>query len=385
MEEIRLIIEHLTATMGLSGSLMRISADVVLVAMSLFVAWLSFVVCHRVLVPILVKITKKTDIAWDDILLNQKTLRAACMIVPAIVIWSCIPHIFYRHPDFEELLERATAVYITITSMQLFLAFINSFKDLEGDKRTARQQYFHTFCGVMKIIVIFISVIVMAAIVIGRSPLTLFAGLGATSAVLMLVFKDTISGLVAGVRLTSNDMLQKGDWITVEKAGVNGIVEDITLTTVKVRNFDNTIVTITPQTLVEDTFQNWKSMQEGGGRRVTRRIYFDFTTIRLADDRLKQHLAAKGYLTADEMRDDEVNLTLFRRFVEKYLASRDDVNPDMLFMVREFEPTSTGLPVEFYFFVRNKEWKSYEHHAAEIMEHIYAFVPEFGLAIYQRV
>lgn len=385
MEEIRSLIENLTAATGLTGSLMRGATDIVLVLLTLLVSWLSFVVCHKVLVPMMLKITERTEMEWDDVLFNEKTLRSACMIIPAIVIWLFIPHIFYRHPDLEEVLERATAVYITITSMRLLLAFINSFKTFEGERRSAKQQYFHTFCGVLKIIIIFLSVIVMAAIVIGKSPLTLFAGLGATSAVLMLVFKDTISGLVAGVRLTSNDMLQKGDWITVSKAGVNGIVEDITLTTVKVRNFDNTIVTITPQTLVEDSFQNWKSMHEGGGRRVNRRVYFDFTTIRLADDRLKQSLIEKGYMTAEEMKGGVVNLTLFRRFVEKYLASREDVNTEMLFMVRQFEPTSTGLPVEFYFFVKNKAWKPYEHHAAEIMEYIYALVPEFGLGIYQRV
>lgn len=385
MEEIRLLFENLASMIGLSGSVMRVAADIILVLLTLLLSWLSFTICHRLLVPLTMKVTERTDTEWDDVLLNEKTLRAACKIIPAIVIWLLIPHIFYRHPDLEEILERATAVYITIISMKLGITVISSFKALEGEHRTAQQQYFHTFCGVLKIVIMFISVIVMIAIVIGKSPLTLFAGLGATSAVLMLVFKDTISGLVAGLRLTSNDMLHKGDWITVSKAGINGIVEDITLTTVKVRNFDNTIVTITPQTLVDDTFQNWKSMQQGGGRRVTRKIYFDFQSIRIADEELKRHLAEKGYMKPEEMTGEVVNMTLFRKYIEKYLESRDDVNTEMLFMVRQFEPTGTGLPVEFYFFLKDKVWKPYENHAAEIMEYIYAFVPEFGLSIYQRI
>lgn len=384
MEELRIYIETVVHNAGIGGAWGTTVTQLTLVLLAVLAATASFYICYKLLVPLVIKITHKTEAAWDDIIFNDRTMRAACKIVPAVVLWQLIPHIFFRHPSVEEVLARLTAAYITVASMWLGIAVIDSLKLLEGDRRTAVQQYYHTFCGVLKIAVIFITLIVISAIAVNRSPLTLFAGLGATSAVLMLVFKDTISGLVAGIRLTSNDMIQKGDWITVPKADINGFVQDITLTTVKVLNFDNTIITITPQTLVDDSFQNWKNMQQGGGRRVKRMIFFDFRSITLADDELKRRLATKKLLRAEDMRGDVVNMTLFRLYTERWLRERNDVNEDMLYMVRQLEATNTGLPVEIYFFLRQKQWKPYEQHLAEVMEHIYATIPDFGLRIYQR-
>ena len=382
IEDIRLWTEQTALSMGATETSSVYLTDAMLVIFTLLLSWLSFVVCHRLVVPITVKITSKTDVEWDDVLLNERTLRKACLIVPAIVVSMFIPNIFVRMPDMMELLERLTGIYITVMSTRLAIEVINSLKMLDSDVQSAHHQYLHTFCGVLKIVVVFLSVIVIVSIVINRNPLTLLAGLGATSAILMLVFKDTISGLVAGVRLTSKDMLHKGDWITVEKAGVNGTVEEITLTTVKVRNFDNTIVTITPQTLVDDSFQNWKPMQEGDGRRVMRRIYIDFRSIRLVTPELRQSLISRHYFTEEEI-PTEVNLTLFRHWADRYLASHPLVNADMTHMVRQLEATQQGLPVEFYFFLKEKEWKAYENQKDEILERLYAAVEDFGLSIYQ--
>ena len=382
IEDIRIWTEQAALSMGATETSSVYLTDAMLVIFTLLLSWLSFVVCHRLVVPITVKITSKTDVEWDDVLLNERTLRKACLIVPAIVVSMFIPNIFVRMPDMMELLERLTGIYITVMSTRLAIEVINSLKMLDSDVQSAHHQYLHTFCGVLKIVVVFLSVIVIVSIVINRNPLTLLAGLGATSAILMLVFKDTISGLVAGVRLTSNDMLHKGDWITVEKAGVNGTVEEITLTTVKVRNFDNTIVTITPQTLVDDSFQNWKPMQEGDGRRVMRRIYIDFRSIRLVTPELRQSLISHHYLP-QEGTTTEVNLTLFRHWADSYLASHPLVNSDMTHMVRQLEATQQGLPVEFYFFLKEKEWKTWENQKDEILERLYAAVEDFGLSIYQ--
>ena len=405
IEDIRIWTEQTALSMGATETSSVYLTDAMLVIFTLLLSWLSFVVCHRLVVPITVKITSKTDVEWDDVLLNERTLRKACLIVPAIVVSMFIPNIFVRMPDMMELLERLTGIYITVMSTRLAIEVINSLKMLDSDVQSAHHQYLHTFCGVLKIVVVFLSVIVIVSIVINRNPLTLLAGLGATSAILMLVFKDTISGLVAGVRLTSNDMLHKGDWITVEKAGVNGTVEEITITTVKVRNFDNTIVTITPQTLVDDSFQNWKSMQEGDGRRVNRRIFIDVHTIRLVDDDTLQRLRDKGYIdTTDKPHDADitqpadkpmlrtseltphtVNLSLFRLWADRYLANHLDINPDMMYMVRQLESTPTGLPVEFYFFLREKQWKPFENQKDCIIERLLAAVGDFGMSIYQRV
>lgn len=385
MYDIVIQTELLFAQTGLSGQMLTFVSRMALALLVLGAACVIYLMCHRFIVPLMVRIAEKTVVEWDDILLNEATLRAASHIIPGLFVWMFLPDVFAVYRSVPEILSRATAFYVVLMSMRLGIAFIDSFKGFEGERRTALQQYFHTFCGVLKIGVIFISVIVMLAVAIGRSPLTLLAGLGATSAILMLVFKDTITGLVAGVRLTSNDMLHKGDWITVPKTEVNGIVEDITLTTVKVRNFDNTILTVSPLTLVDGSFQNWMSMRNGGGRRVKRMVYFDFRSVRLADDQMKQSLAHKYGMRETEMKGEVVNMTLFRRYVERWIAGRDDVNSDMMFFVRQLEATSTGLPMEFYFFLKQKDWKPYEHHLAEIMEYIYAIVDDFGLKIYQRL
>ncbi len=385
MNDIVIQAEQLFGQTGLTGSMLTFTSRMALALIILGAACLIYLLCHKLIVPLMVRIAEKTVVEWDDILLNEGTLRAASHIVPGLFVWMFLPDVFAVYNTVPEVLSRVTAFYVVLMSMRLGIAFIDSFKGFEGERRTALQQYFHTFCGVLKIGVIFISVIVMVAVVIGRSPLTLLAGLGATSAILMLVFKDTITGLVAGVRLTSNDMLHKGDWITVPKTEVNGIVEDITLTTVKVRNFDNTILTVSPLTLVDGSFQNWMSMRSGGGRRVKRMVYFDFRSVRLADDQMKERLTEKYGMKATEMKGNVVNMTLFRRYVERWIAARDDVNSEMMFFVRQLEATSTGLPMEFYFFLKQKDWKPYEHHLAEIMEYIYAIVDDFGLKIYQRI
>ena len=387
MNELTKYIEHLLASTTLTGGWLSFVTLSVLCATVALIAWLVYMLCVKVLAPITVRITRRTDVVWDDYLLNPQVLRSACRVVPAIVVWLLMPPLFFAYPIIQALLMKATAIYITVAAMRLVVAFISSLKlfDTNNDTRSAAQQYFHSFCGVLKIIVLFLGVIIIISIVIDRSPLTLLAGLGATSAVLMLVFKDSITGLVAGIRLTSNNMVRKGDWITMDKAGANGVVEDITLSTVKVRNFDQTIVTVPPQKLIEDSFQNWQGMQEGIGRRVKRVLYIDFRSIAIVNDELKQKLAADGLMKKEEMKGEVVNLTLFRRYMDRWLAQRDDVVKEATYFVRQLEPTANGLPIEIYFFLKQKEWKSYENHLAEIMERMYALVPVFGMRIYQRI
>ena len=435
MEEIRKFVENLIQMAGVTGGAVPVVRHILLTITAILLAMLSDLLCRRLLVPIIMKVTDKTEVTWDDVLFNKKVLTSACHIVPAVVIWSLMPLVYLEYPIFKEILERATGIYIVVMSVRTALVFIGSFKGLESseERRSSAQQYFHTFCGVLRILMLFVAGVVVVAILLGKNPLTLFAGLGATSAVLMLVFKDTILGLAAGVRLTSNDMLHKGDWITVKSVDANGIVEEMSLTTVKVRNFDNTIVTISPATLVNGSFQNWIGMQKSGGRRVQRKVYFDFRSIRLVDEVLRARLLEKHFATEDsfkpkeslqkmlakaevenehqtEMEKDQnaglgnarqhehqvladlrnpaalapTNLQLYRKYMEKYLRERPEVNTEMTLMVRQLEATQCGLPMEFYFFVKDKVWVNYEHILAEIMEHAYALSAEFGLKIYQQ-
>ena len=435
MEEIRKFVEDLIQMAGVTGGAVPVVRHILLTITAILLAMLSDLLCRRLLVPIIMKVTDKTEVTWDDVLFNKKVLTSACHIVPAVVIWSLMPLVYLEYPIFKEILERATGIYIVVMSVRTALVFIGSFKGLESseERRSSAQQYFHTFCGVLRILMLFVAGVVVVAILLGKNPLTLFAGLGATSAVLMLVFKDTILGLAAGVRLTSNDMLHKGDWITVKSVDANGIVEEMSLTTVKVRNFDNTIVTISPATLVNGSFQNWIGMQKSGGRRVQRKVYFDFRSIRLVDEELKARLLEKHFATEDSFKPKEslqkmlakaevgnehqtemekeqnaglgnarqhehqvladlrnpaalapTNLQLYRKYMEKYLRERPEVNTEMTLMVRQLEATQCGLPMEFYFFVKDKVWVNYEHILAEIMEHAYALSAEFGLKIYQQ-
>ena len=435
MEEIRKFVEDLIQMAGVTGGAVPVVRHILLTITAILLAMLSDLLCRRLLVPIIMKVTDKTEVTWDDVLFNKKVLTSACHIVPAVVIWSLMPLVYLEYPIFKEILERATGIYIVVMSVRTALVFIGSFKGLESseERRSSAQQYFHTFCGVLRILMLFVAGVVVVAILLGKNPLTLFAGLGATSAVLMLVFKDTILGLAAGVRLTSNDMLHKGDWITVKSVDANGIVEEMSLTTVKVRNFDNTIVTISPATLVNGSFQNWIGMQKSGGRRVQRKVYFDFRSIRLVDEELRARLLEKHFATEDsfkpkeslqkmlakaevgnehqtEMEKDQnaglgnarqhehqvladlrnpvalapTNLQLYRKYMEKYLRERPEVNTEMTLMVRQLDATQCGLPMEFYFFVKDKVWVNYEHILAEIMEHAYALSAEFGLKIYQQ-
>lgn len=385
MEQIRIYIENFVEWCGMNEESQYTWSLIILVAIIGLVAWLSYIVCYYALRPLILRITDKTKAQWDDVIFNLHTLRSMSRIVPAVVIWQMLPVAFERYPNTHEILNRATLIYITFMSMYLGLTMVNSLKHYESNHHPTLHQYFTTFCGVLKIIIIFIALIIMVSIAVKHSPLNLLAGLGATSAVLMLVFKDTITGLVAGIRLMSNNMIQKGDWIKVDKAGVNGIVEEISLTTVKVRNFDKTILTITPQTLVDDSFQNWRGMVQSDGRRVKRVIYFDFRSLHTISKEERERIVKKRYFAAKEITTKDINMTLFRRYVERYLANHPEVNAEMYCMVRQLEAGTTGLPVEFYFFLRNKEWVAYEHLLADIMDHIYTMAPDFGLTIYQQI
>ncbi len=384
MEEIRTFADSIFELIGVSGTTANIASYVLMVIIVSALSWLAGYICRRVLMPMVLRLTAHTDVKWDDKVFNRTVLASACRIVPAIVIWQLLPLVFSENLFLNEFLKRATAIYITVMSVRTMIVLVDSIKDIESEKYVSMQQYLRSFCGVFKIVLVFVAVIIVVAILIDKSPLRLFAGLGATSAILMLVFKDTIEGLVAGIRLTSNDMLHKGDWITVPSTSANGTVEEMTLTTVKIRNFDNTIVTVSPQTLVNGSFQNWVGMQQSAGRRVTRTLYYDIHTIKVADENLKGNLIKHGFFTEEELKGEHVNMTLCCRYMEKFLSMQPEVNTSMQFMVRQLEPTTTGLPVEFYFFLTEKEWIPYEHQLADIMNRIYAMIPEFGLKIYQR-
>ena len=365
MEKIQITVENLVRACGITGDTISIATHIILVIVAILLAALAGWLCRKVVVPLVLKLTAKTDFKWDDVLFNERVLKTACSIVPAIVIWLVLPWTFYDFPSVREVLTRLTAIYITVMSTRTVTVFIDSFKLLENGPRSARQQYLYSICGVLKIIIIFIAIIVVIAIIVDKNPSTLFAGLGAASAILMLAFQDTIKGLVAGIRLTNNDMIHIGDWITVNSAGVNGRVEDISLTTVKVRNFDNTIVTVTPQTLVDGSFQNWLGMEQNEGRKQTRKVYYDFRSIHLDDDGV-------------------ANITKFRHHIEQWLSKNPKVIAEKNPLVRQAEASQGGCCLEFTFWLYAQAWADFEHDTADIMEYIFAASADYGLTIYQQ-
>lgn len=367
MERIRLLVEHLMSYCGVSDKAVHVVALLLLIALTGLLAWLADGLALRIFVPLARKFTTRTKAAWDDIVFNERAVRSFCHLAPAIVVWVIMPMFFYDHPVAGNWIGRLTAAYFTLAFTRLLLTLLSNVQELDMQQSSYVRQYIHSFCGVMKILCVFIAVVVVVAILINKSPMALLAGLGATSAIMMLIFKDTIEGLVAGIRLTSAEMVAVGDWITVASAGADGIVTEITLTTVKIQNFDNTIVTISPMTLVSGSFRNWKGMQQADGRRVARMVYIDFRSIHFIDEA-----------------QTTTNLGAYRMAMEKWLRENPLVNPDMTLMVREKEATQSGLPVEFYFFLKEKNWVDWEHQSASILEYAYAKANEYGLVIYQQ-
>ena len=379
MEGIKEYLERMISVMGLPDEYVFAVRYTILVVLAFVLAWLAGWLCRTFVVPVLLKITSKTDAKWDDVIFSRRVLLSACHIIPAIVIWALLPLVFFEYPKVEEIVGRLTAIYFTIMTVRTVIVFIDSFKLLENGQRSSKQQYLYSVCGVLKILMIFISVIVVIAIIINKNPATLFAGLGAASAILMLAFQDTIKGLVAGIRLTANDMLHIGDWITVPSAGANGKVEEITLTMVKVRNFDNTVITLSPQSLVDGSFQNWQGMMENEGRRQVRRVYYDYASI----------VTEKSEIPESQEKPTETplsttNITRFRHDIEQWLAQHPKTVDSRPPLVKQAEtPQASGCCLEFIFWLRAQDAISYEHDTSDIMEYIYAAGAEYGLKVYQ--
>lgn len=384
LDSIKIVVEHFIELSGLSGGIVPVVRHVLLALLATLIAWLSGKICSTFIVPIVTKITSKTLSSWNNVFFNKRILNTVSNIIPAVVIWQLLPLVFYQYPFIENIVRRLTAVYIAVMASKIVLVLLKNLEELDTQTDSSMKQYAKSFLGVLRIVVLFITTIIMIAILFNKNPLSLIAGLGATSAILMLVFKDTIEGLVAGIKLNSNKMISKGDWIVVPSTPANGIVEEITLTTVKVRNFDNTTVTVSPTTLANGSFQNWRSMKDGPGRKVNRLIYFDFRSIKFVSDEQKQALKAAKICTDEQLTGNCINIALFRAYIEAYLLSKPEVCKETTVLVRQVEATQCGLPLEVVFFIKNSPEIHYEHTLANIMEWCYASTAHFGLTIYQQ-
>lgn len=339
-------------------------------------------ICRTIIIPLTNALTKKTASKWDDIILNEKTVKKGCDLIAAILLATFIPFVFNEETTLHIVLARCCNVYITVLVIKLLCEILSSLYRISSEAEKTKN---HTMQGVfqmLKIIAISIGAIITIGIVMDKDPTTLLTGLGASAAILMLVFKDSIMGLVAGVQLSANDMLRPGDWIQLPKYGADGNVIEVTLTTVKIQNWDNTITTIPPYLLVSDSFQNWRGMFDSGGRRIKRSIYIDMNSIGFCNAGQIKEYQSKG-LVKEIGSERAVNLTLFREWLEEWLRNHPSVNKEMMIMVRQLQPTPQGLPLELYFFYNGTAWVEYEHLQAEIFEYLLALLPEFGLRAFQ--
>ena len=258
--------------------------------------------------------------------------------------------------------------------------------DVYTEKATAKNRPMKGFIQVLQVLLFFVGGIIMIAILVNKSPASLFAGLGASAAILMLVFKDTILGFVAGIQLSANDMVRLGDWITLPSGNANGVVQEITLNTVKIQNFDNTISTVPPYSLVSNPFQNWRGMVESGGRRVMKNITLDLTTLKFCTPEMLDNFRKEIPLLAGYQPEEGViptNSQVYRVYIERYLCSLPVVNQDLDLIISQKEATEYGVPIQVYFFSRNKIWKEYERIQSDIFDHLLAMVPKFELKVYQ--
>lgn len=341
-------------------------------------------ICRKVFIPIVRKLTAKTETLWDDYLLSDYVMKNLCSLIPPVAAYASVLYAIPVDHPLSVILKKVCWIYITIVCIRLICSIITSVYTISIEHEKLKNHSLKGFYQILKLIVVCVGAIIVVSTLIDKNPIAVLTGLGAGTAILMLVFQDTIKGLVAGIQLMANDMLRPGDWITVPKYGADGDVMEVTLTTVKVRNWDKTITTVPPYALINDSFQNWRGMFDIGGRRVKRSINIDMNTIRFCTEdeltKFKQEPWMEGF---EETGKEEVNLYIFRHYVEYYLSHHPKVSQDMIMTVRQLQPTAQGMPIELYFFSADTRWLKYEHLQAEVFDHVLATLNKFDLKVFQ--
>ena len=370
--------------MGVAETYLMLVFRVVIIIAILLLAFIVDKICRRIIIPAIRRVTQKTESIWDDHLLSDDFLKNLCRLIPPIAVYALIPLAFSNEPALLAFILKLCWVYITIVSMKLICAFITSLYAISCNHERFKDHSLKGFYQMLKLVVICIGAIVIISTLIDKNPIAILTGLGAGTAILMLVFQDTIKGLVAGIQLMVNDMLRPGDWITMPKYGADGDVIEVTLTTVKVRNWDKTITTVPPYALVNDSFQNWRGMFDIGGRRVKRYINIDMNTVRFCTKEELENFKKQPWMEGfEETGKEEVNLYIFRHYMEHYLRTHPKVSQEMTMTVRQLQPTAQGMPIELYFFSADTAWLNYEHLQAEVFDHVLAMLHIFDLKVFQ--
>lgn len=326
---------------------------------------------------------------WNSIIVQRRLGHHILLLIPGIILYLLPYMIFDRDSRTTLFLHKADIIFIIIVSMRICNALMLGFLDFY---RTTDKNKSHPLQGLIQVLQVsmyFVGGIIITAILIDKSPTVLLTGLGASAAVLMLIFKDSILGFVAGVQLSQNNMVKIGDWIQTTDGSANGNIEEITMNTIKVRNWDNTLTMIPPYTLVNTPFRNWRGMQESGGRRVDKNIFIDITTLEYCSreslDSIHEALPLmRSYIESLDIEKMPINIQLYRTYIEMFLRANPEVNSSLDIIVTQRESTAYGLPIEVYFFMKDKAWASYERKQSDIFDHLMAAAPVFGLRMYQR-
>lgn len=391
---------------GVSEDFARLMTDYSTFVLLIIGAIIAYFLTKLIIIRIVNTLTHKSTTKWDDALRDKKFFRRLAYFVPGYLIYLFTPSILTEYPETANVIQTLCVIYMVFVFLMSVSSFLNAVGAIYEDFAIARKKPIKGYLQIAKMIIFLIGAIVIIANLFGKNPLGLLGGLGAFSAVLLLVFKDPILGFVGGIQLSANNMLQPGDWITMPKYNADGTVIDIALTTVKVQNWDKTISTIPTYSLIESSFKNWRGMEESGGRRIKRSVFLDVNSVRFCDaemlakfrkiEYVKEYIDKKEkelqLYNSEKNIDNSVlvngrrqtNLGVFRAYLKGYLHNHPQVHNDMTFLVRQLEPSEKGIPMEIYVFSKIQEWAKYEDLQADIFDHIFAVVPEFGLQVFQN-
>lgn len=390
---------------GMSRNIAAYLSLVLNIALLIIMAYAVYYVAKFLLVTLTAVFAQKTKTKFDDFLINNKTTKYTAYLIPFFFIYKAVPIILDKYEYWELVFGKIVGVYIVLLSLWIIQTVFNSLKDYLKQKPEYSDKPIDSFVQVVMMVLWIFGIVIIVSKLFGIRQSELLTILGTLSAIIILIFRDTILGFVSSVQVAINDMVRIGDWITMEKFGADGGVIEINLTTVKVRNFDNTITTIPTYALSSDSFQNWRGMQQSDGRRIKRHILIKTSTIRfLSDEDLNMMKKIQLITPYIESRQAEIekyntingidkslslngrnmtNLGLFRKYIIQYMLNHPGLNKEMHMMCRQLQSTAHGVPLEIYTFSSDKRWANYEYIMADIFDHIIASVPYFDLEIFE--
>lgn len=370
------------------------------------VAWLSFVVARKYLLRLFEQIIRSTSVKWDDALLDAHVLRRAASLAPGLVLYYGVKLVPNVPAAIDILIQRLALVSLVVSAVMTISAFFNAIQNIYSSYEDSRSRPIKGYIQVVKLFAWIFAIVLVVSIVLEKSPAAFLTGIGAMTAILLLIFRDTILSLVASVQIASNDMVRIGDWIEMPKYGADGDVIDVALHTIKVQNWDKTITTIPTYKFIEDSFRNWRGMSESGGRRIMRSIFLDMNSVRFLNDSeldrfasyklLGDYIARKraeigeynkgrtGLLEGNARR--LTNVGTFRAYLIEYLRQHPSIHDEnsMTLLVRQLQPQPEGLPIQIYAFARETRWVQFEGIQGDIFDHVLAVIPQFGLRVFQK-